>query len=134
MYQYDNFLTIQLRTKIMNIYYQLRLDFDTFTITGPSTLTTSTVKTISGSVSTGDGLASTGASQCATDLFSVTNPGGSTTPPAICGTNTGEHSMVYFFSQLKTYPAMSQSVNNLFLQHYFQKFSFFHCLVKRQIC
>ena len=75
----------------------MRLDFDTFTITGPSTLTTSTVKTIGGSVAT-DGAESSGASQCATDLFSVTNPGGSNTPPSICGTNTGEHSMIYFFT------------------------------------
>jgi len=71
---------------------QLRLDFDTFTITGPSTLTTSTVKIISGVVA-GDGKEASGASQCSTDLFSVTNPGGST-PPAICGTNTGEHMYV----------------------------------------
>ena len=76
-----------------NYYFQLRLDFDTFTITGPSTLTTSTVKIISGVVA-GDGKEASGASQCSTDLFSVTNPGGST-PPAICGTNTGEHSMSY---------------------------------------
>ncbi len=31
------------------------------------------------------------ASNCLTDTFEVTNPGG-VTPPTICGTNTGEHS------------------------------------------
>ena len=85
---------------IMTFFFQLRLDFDTFTITGPSTLTTSTVKTIGGSVAT-DGAESSGASQCATDLFSVTNLGGSNTPPSICGTNTGEHSMTYFFKYME---------------------------------
>ena len=29
--------------------------------------------------------------QCQTDIFSVTSPGNNA-PPAICGTNTGEHS------------------------------------------
>ena len=43
------------------------------------------------------GVEASGASQCATDLFSVTNPGGSTKKnPSICGTNTGEHSKKYF--------------------------------------
>ena len=31
-----------------------------------------------------------------TDTFSVNNPGGST-PPIICGTNTGEHSKLHTF-------------------------------------
>ena len=35
-----------------------------------------------------------GATQCATDIFSVSSPGG-TSPPSICGTNTGEHSMKF---------------------------------------
>ena len=46
------------------------------------------------------GEAATEASQCATDIFSVTNPGGSATPPAICGINTGEHSKNQGFSVL----------------------------------
>ena len=33
------------------------------------------------------------ASQCLTDTFSVTNPGGPA-PPVICGTNTGKHMYV----------------------------------------
>ena len=31
--------------------------------------------------------------QCQTDQFSVTNPGNNA-PPVICGTNSGEHSML----------------------------------------
>ena len=65
---------------------QLRLDFDTFVITGPSTLSTSV-----GKVNPNSALDVTTASQCLTDVFSVTNPNGQT-PPQICGTNSGEHS------------------------------------------
>ena len=34
-----------------------------------------------------------GATQCATDVFSVSNPGGASSPPTICGSNSDEHSM-----------------------------------------
>ena len=34
--------------------------------------------------------------QCQTDIFSVTSPGNNA-PPAICGTNTGEHSKYMIF-------------------------------------
>lgn len=64
------------------------MDFDSFQITGPSTSTVDLGKLLPDSlkeVST--------ASQCLTDTFSVNNPGGST-PPIICGTNTGEHMYV----------------------------------------
>jgi len=71
---------------------QLRLDFETFTLTGPSTVETAECLSIAGNCVTGTGTYSS-ASQCATDLFSVTNPGG-LTPPAICGTNSGEHMYV----------------------------------------
>ena len=40
------------------------------------------------------GKAAADATQCLTDTFSVTNPGGGYTPPSICGRNTGEHSTV----------------------------------------
>ena len=45
-----------------------------------------------GAVNVGGELASL-ASQCLTDSFSVTNPGGGTNP-VLCGTNTGEHMYV----------------------------------------
>lgn len=72
---------------------QLRLDFETFVLTGPSTSTRTVVLLVGGDAKTaGDPLFST-ASQCKTDLFSVTNPGGAS-PPAICGTNSNEHMYV----------------------------------------
>ena len=40
------------------------------------------------------GKAAADATQCLTDTFSVTNPGGGYAPPSICGRNTGEHSTV----------------------------------------
>ena len=40
------------------------------------------------------GKAAADATQCLTDTFSVTNPGGGYAPPTICGRNTGEHSTV----------------------------------------
>ncbi|XP_059087694.1 uncharacterized protein LOC131884073 isoform X2 [Tigriopus californicus] len=70
---------------------QLRLDFNSFVITGPSTSTVSTSKTLNGQqVGSTVGVASTQATQCLTDSFSVTNPNG-VSPSVICGTNTGEH-------------------------------------------
>jgi len=53
---------------------QLRLDFDTFTITGPSILTLTSVAVIGGNV-VGETATHSGGTQCATDLFSVSNPG-----------------------------------------------------------
>ena len=85
----------------------MRLDFDTFTITGPSTLTLTSVAVIGGNV-VGATATHSGATQCSTDLFSVSNPGGSITPPSICGSNTGEHSKLYF-NQLFVYKYRKQS-------------------------
>jgi len=72
---------------------KLRLDFDTFVITGPSTLTTAVVGVIAGVADSLTGVTHSGATQCATDTFSVSSPGG-TSPPSICGTNSGEHMYV----------------------------------------
>ncbi len=64
-----------------------------FVISGPSTSTSSVLKTIFGvplsNLNNGRSVAL--ASECLTDTFVVTNPGGSN-PPVICGTNTGQHS------------------------------------------
>ena len=72
---------------------QLRLDLMNFVITGPttSTLTITKQKAQSGVVNAAGDQAVAAATQCQTDTFSVTNPGGAT-PPTICGINTGEHS------------------------------------------
>ena len=81
---------------------QLRLDFTNFEITGPQTSSISVVKTTKGELDAA-GAAQSLASQCLTDTFTVTS--GGITPPVICGTNTGEHSMdisyveVFFTSQ-----------------------------------
>ena len=79
-------------TYIKKILYhiQLRLDFNTFTIAGPSTATSTVAKMAGGSISPTGALAVTTATQCLTDTFTMTGiPGG--VPPTICGTNTGYH-------------------------------------------
>jgi hypothetical protein len=66
------------------------MDFNTFVIAGPSTLTASVVKTVGGSIAPTGAVAMSLATQCQTDTFSITGvPGGN--PPVICGTNTGYH-------------------------------------------
>ena len=59
-------------------------------IAGPSTSTTTVLVQIGGSVSGSTGTAMTAATQCFTDTFSITGVAGST-PPIICGTNSGYH-------------------------------------------
>ena len=61
-------------------------------IGGPSTDTESKFELTAGTTSLliAKGVAFTDEGQCMTDVFSVTNPGG-TAPPRICGTNSGEH-------------------------------------------
>ena len=73
----------------------MRLDFETFVISGPST--GSDTDAVDGACKNGvftspSPATCSLASQCLTDSFSITNPGGSA-PPTICGTNTGKHSM-----------------------------------------
>lgn len=69
----------------------MRLDFNTFAISGPSTDTNSIGKVIEGELSAA-GSAACSVGQCNTDTFSVTGP--SITPPVICGENSGEHSKI----------------------------------------
>ena len=66
------------------------MDFNTFVITGPSTLTLTLGKETAGSVTTGAGTPYNAATNCQTDTFSITGVSGGT-PPVICGTNTGYH-------------------------------------------
>jgi len=72
---------------------KLRLDFDSFTIAGPSTLTVTSVLLLNGQVVNEGTATHSGATQCATDVFSVSNPGG-VAPPTICGSNSNEHMYV----------------------------------------
>jgi hypothetical protein len=69
---------------------QIRLDFSTFVITGPTTTSTSVVKVLAGAHNTG-GVGMSETTQCQTDTFTITNQ---VTVPLICGTNSGYH--VYF--------------------------------------
>ena len=75
---------------------QIRLDFTSFTITGPSSVTT-TLNTkqlaLNGVNTAGGGLASSDLTRCMIDQFSVTSPG-SQSSPVICGINTGAHSKI----------------------------------------
>merc|ERR1712117_894159 len=74
---------------------QLRLDFITFNIAGPSTATTSIGKMIDGRLDPleAKGVQVTESSRCNTDLFSISNPGGPS-PPKICGYNADTHMYV----------------------------------------
>ncbi len=88
---------------------KIRLDFNTFTIAGPSTVSTSVAKRIGKTgVLNGIKIGTTAPpipiasvsdqGNCRTDTFSVTNPDG-VSPPTICGVNTGEHSYVSLGSE-----------------------------------
>jgi hypothetical protein len=83
-------------------FFQLRLDFESFVITGPSTgsNTEAVDGKATGGVAGGTGQDINRASKCLTDIFTVTNPGG-TSPPAICGINTAQHSKILFNIFLK---------------------------------
>jgi len=75
----------------------IRLDFTTFTITGPSTLTTATLSRLRGApYGTWEEIAlaaygANDATNCLLDSFTATGPSPSSTPPVICGVNTGFH-------------------------------------------
>ena len=66
------------------------MDFNTFVISGPSTLTLSLGWEVGGNVATAAGQAFNLATSCQTDTFSVTGVPGAV-PPVICGTNSGYH-------------------------------------------
>jgi len=71
---------------------QIRLDFNTFVISGPSTVTLSVGGILNGEqVKAANGIKVSNANRCLTDTFTITNQN---TVPVICGTNTGFH--VYF--------------------------------------
>jgi hypothetical protein len=71
------------------------MDFNTFVIAGPSTLTLSLGFETGGSVTNAAGVAYSAATNCQTDTFSITGvPGGN--PPVLCGTNTGYHGNIKY--------------------------------------
>ena len=88
----------------------MRLDFDSFTLTGPSTASISEVKISNGAPAQTNSVSASFMSRCLTDTFSITNTGGynpryvctfievdlltkiSTFHRPICGENAGQHS------------------------------------------
>jgi hypothetical protein len=79
----------------------MRLDFNTFVITGPSTETTASFDTLGGNpVQTGKGVGATLATTCATDVLSITN---APNLPTLCGTLTGDHGNPFKLFFTKTY-------------------------------
>eukprot|EP00095_Tigriopus_kingsejongensis_P007417 snap_masked-scaffold905_size83035-processed-gene-0.11 protein:Tk07417 transcript:snap_masked-scaffold905_size83035-processed-gene-0.11-mRNA-1 annotation:"hypothetical protein DAPPUDRAFT_311633" len=75
---------------------QMRLDFEQFTISGPSTSRDVVGTFMFGEIAFGGGGSYTTSSQCLTDSFTISNPSGAA-PPTICGINTGEHMYVDAF-------------------------------------
>jgi len=85
---------------------QLRLDFLTFVITGPSTNSLSeiaqgpgafpggTISTIFIAYTTSTANQAAWTTNCFTDTFSVSSPNPSTKPPVLCGVNNGYHMYV----------------------------------------
>jgi len=77
----------------------LRLDFTTFTLTGPNTNTHPTVRRrvgipapdITDAIADDNRAGSAWTSNCLVDNFYATSASPSTTPPAICGVNSGHH-------------------------------------------
>ena len=94
-YYLDTLLQSKKWKKNCDFFLQIRLDFNNFVITGPSTVTLTSGWEVGGSIATAAGKVVSTATQCQTDTFSLTGPSGSA-PPAICGTNTGEHSKTLF--------------------------------------
>lgn len=79
----------------------IRLDFTTFVITGPSTRTTLEVTRRFGqpagiviAAANVEDIGSSHASNCRYDTFQAQGASGSSNPPVICGTNTGQHAYV----------------------------------------
>ena len=78
--------------KLSSSICQIRLDLDTFIITGPSTaVTTNTLQIVLGGMlrAVNGGKQYTQRTNCATDTFSI---GNAPSVPVLCGTLTGDHS------------------------------------------
>jgi hypothetical protein len=79
------------------------MDFNTFVITGPSTLTSSLGWILAGNVNNVAGIPYNLVTSCQTDTFSITGvPGGN--PPVICGTNSGYHGNYIILGIMVTNP------------------------------
>ena len=79
------------------LYFQIRLDFTTFVITGPSTSTVSTHYVVNGNMiptisPTFPTRLMSKQGSCATDIFVISHQ---QNVPEVCGTLTGEHGMYH---------------------------------------
>jgi len=74
---------------------QLRLDFETFVLNNPVTVTTLTVAGPDAAIAAGS---ANSLGDCQVDQFTVTTPGAKS-PPVLCGTNTGYHMYVHASDQ-----------------------------------
>ena len=99
---------------------QIRIDFNTFVITGPSTAVASVGFEVNGNLAFAAGKTVSAATQCLTDIFTLTAPGGYV-PPVICGTNSGQHGNALKYSQ--TFIAHTYSKNTY--QHMWIRVSYF---------
>eukprot|EP00090_Calanus_glacialis_P019172 TRINITY_DN29510_c0_g1_i1.p1 TRINITY_DN29510_c0_g1~~TRINITY_DN29510_c0_g1_i1.p1 ORF type:complete len:427 (-),score=76.48 TRINITY_DN29510_c0_g1_i1:137-1417(-) len=77
---------------------QLRLDFETFALNNPVTVTTITSGSQTAAAAKGT---ANSIGRCETDTFTVTTCGGKA-PPVICGTNTGAHMYISSCSTCNT--------------------------------
>ena len=81
------------------MHFQIRLDFTTFVITGPSTSTVSTNYVVNGHIfpSAGSNYAPqhkmNKQGECTTDIFVISDQ---QSVPEVCGTLTGEHGMYLY--------------------------------------
>lgn len=85
----------QRKNYIFFLSNQLRIDFNLFVISGPSTATTSTVSLIGGQPFIA-GRPANQRTRCLTDYFSVSGSLNGN-PSTVCGTNTNQHSEITFF-------------------------------------
>ncbi len=76
-----------------NLDFQIRLDFNTFVISGPATTTVTIGKVVGGELTLATGTAVAEAGQCQTDTFSV---GSQNNLPVLCGTLTGQHGKNFY--------------------------------------
>jgi hypothetical protein len=96
------------------------MDFNTFVITGPSTLTATIGFETGGTQTYLGGVKYNYATQCQTDTFSMTGvPGG--IPPVMCGTNSGYHSKLTNSSIFHRYKYDPNLISDHFFKLFFQK-------------
>ena len=103
--------------------FQIRLDFDTFIITGPVTTSLSIAKATGGVAAPTAKTAMSHKTTCATDQFSVSN---APNVPTVCGTLTGDHSKYGFLNWQKR--GVESKIASPLLHHLSAFFAFTPCI------